>query len=154
MPATCGNPVFFSTAALLALTEIIGYTDGPNGTKTPVYGEPIFRNALPGEIGNVNASNMITGPGMWSLDVAMSKSVEFMEGKRLEFRLDAQNIFNHARPSFGDPGANSSTMYGRVSGTANPNAALNDMWNRTYPFGYTNLKAGHRTFQAKLSLRF
>jgi hypothetical protein len=149
MTATCGTPVFWSTSVPQALAEVMRDDQG-----NVVERKIIFRNAIPGEIGNRNGSNIIYGPGTWSLDMAMSKSIEFMEGKRFEIRLDAQNILNHARPSFGDSSANNAAQYGRVSGVANPNAALNDMWAGSYAFGYTNLKAGHRTFQAKLRLSF
>jgi hypothetical protein len=112
----------------------------------------IFKNAVPGEIGNINGTGLVTGPGTWSLDLAMSKSIEFMEGKRLEFRMDARNIFNHASPSFG--GTNPVYQGAREVGVANPNALLNDMWANWYPFGYLDGKAGHRTFQARLRLSF
>ena len=136
------------TSALAAIAEVAGYDD--NGNKIP--GQIIFRNALPGTIGNRNGTNMIYGPGSWSLDMTMAKSIEFMEGKRFQFRLDAQNIFNHAEPLFN---GTSPTYYGaRVTGGANPNAALNDIWTHTYPFGYVNGKTGHRTFQAQLRLSF
>jgi len=146
MRTTCGN-----MGNLNGLVEVSYDKDGNRTEKL------IFRNALPGEIGNVNATNMIYGPGTWSLDMSMSKSVEFMEGKRLEFRMDAQNIFNHASPSFGqDTSAQTYSTNVRVSPMANPNAQLNSFWAGIgdYPFGYTNIKAGHRTFQARLRLSF
>jgi hypothetical protein len=111
----------------------------------------IFRNAVPGEIGNARG-NMLTGPGTWTLDMTMAKSIEFMEGKRIELRIDAQNILNHAQPSFGPSDA---AMNGaRSAGVANPNVYLNDSFGGQFPFGYLNTKAGHRTFQAKLRLSF
>lgn len=119
----------------------------------------IFQNAKPGTIGN-QMNYIMTGPTRWSLDAAMAKSVEFMEGKSLEFRLDAQNIFNHATPSYSAPTAdgNVNVTYfgGRTVGTSNPNAPLTEPGGNISgtPFGYLNYKAGHRTFQARLRLTF
>jgi hypothetical protein len=68
-----------------------------------------------------------------------------MEGKRLEIRVDAQNIFNHATPS------NSSIAWSsRFTSIGNPQLSLNS----TEPFGYLQTKGGHRTFQAKLRFSF
>ena len=76
-------------------------------------------------------SNRITGLGRLTLDMSMSKSVEFMEGKRFEVRVDAQNIMNHATPT--------APSYG-ITGTG--------------AFGRSTNKTGHRTFQARLRLSF
>ena len=104
----------------------------------------VIRNARPGEIGNY-APNSLTGPGRWSLDMAMSKSVEFMEGKRLELRVDAQNIFNHPTPS------NSAFSWNaRFTQISNPDFSLNS----TGTFGYLSTKGHHRTFQAKIRISF
>ena len=121
----------------------------------PTKGYTIFQNALPGEIGNTPTNNL-TGPGRWSLDMNLAKSVEFMEGKRIELRIDAQNVLNHAAPSFDFgrfSGAASTTQGARFTAAANPNTSL--AWGAFgIPFGQVNAKAGHRTFQAKIRLSF
>ena len=77
----------------------------------------------------------------------MGKKVEFMEGKTLEIRIDAQNIFNHATPS------NSQSVTGpRTYGANNPSATVNA--NSDAMFGTFSTKTQHRTFQAKLRLSF
>ena len=119
-------------------------------------GKIVFQNARPGEIGN-KPNRFMTAPGRWSLDMTMAKSVEFMEGKRIEVRMDAQNIMNHASPSFRT--AVNPTYYGaRTVQVSNPNVVLNDAnvngGIHTYPFGYLNAKAGHRTFQGRIRLSF
>ncbi|MDR0842345.1 MAG: TonB-dependent receptor, partial [Acidobacteriota bacterium] len=89
-----GNPV--------ASTYTSTYTAADGTVYNPGDQVIVFRNADPrlGADAKGNFSpNQITGQGRWTLDMAMSKSVEFMEGKRLEIRVDAQNIFNHATPS-------------------------------------------------------
>ena len=108
----------------------------------------VVRNALPGETANLMQSNSLTGPGRWNLDMAMSKSVEFMEGKRIEVRVDAQNIFNHPTPTGGQP----FSWNARFTQIYNPDFALNSTDSDS--FGRLTSKGGHRTFQAKISLRF
>ena len=138
-----------------ALEDVVGFnTDG-----SPIYAPPpviIFRNANqldfnpadPGAyLGNYKATRL-TGPGRFTFDVAMSKSVEFMEGKRLEVRIDAQNILNHPNPSGSAP----SSYYGgrQVAATDPANLGIGG----TTQFGTISNKGGHRTFQARLALRF
>ncbi|NLV30435.1 MAG: hypothetical protein GXY47_04695, partial [Acidobacteria bacterium] len=89
--------------------------------------------------------NSLAGPGRWSLDMAMGKSIEFMEGKRIDLRVDAQNIFNHPTPS------NSSMQWNaRFTSIGNPDFGLNSI----NPLGYLSTKGGHRTFQAKIRISF
>jgi hypothetical protein len=122
---------------------------GGNGLKAVIdtanNNQVIFRNADPGTKGNF-VQNSLTGPGRWSLDMAMSKAIEFMEGKKIDFRIDAQNIFNHATPS-----QSATAWNARFTQLYNPSGNLND--NGT-PFGYLNTKGGHRTFQAKIRISF
>ena len=118
------------------------YLRNPDGTA----GELVMRNALPGEVGNF-APNELTGPGRWSLDMAMSKAVDFMEGKRLELRVDAQNILNHPTPSNQSTRSNA-----RFTSVSNPDFSLNSA--NPYGFGVLGTKGGHRTFQAKIRISF
>ena len=114
-------------------------------------GDPIivFRNAdqrLGANAEGNYKSNRITGMGRRTFDMAASKSVEFMEGKRLEIRVDANNILNHPSPTNGTSYANG----GRSMGINNPSFAINS----TAAFGRFSTKASHRTFQARLRLSF
>ena len=113
-------------------------------------GDPIiiFRNSdqqNPTQTGNYKAGRL-TGPGRMTLDMAASKSVEFIEGKRLEVRVDAQNVLNHATPTNGTAAA----YGGRVMTIVDPGFAINN----TSTFGRFTTKAGHRTFQARIRLSF
>jgi hypothetical protein len=106
----------------------------------------VFQNAPVGSRGNYGM-NTIYGPGRWELNLAMDKSIEFMEGKRLSFRLVAQNIFNHATPS------NASTQWNaRFTSIGNPQLGVNS--STPNDFGILGTKGGHRTFEAQLTLRF
>ena len=61
-----------------------------------------FTQPAPGTWGNVRR-NSLYGPGLnvFNLSAAKSFKVPFREGIKVEFRADAQNVFNH--PSFGTP---------------------------------------------------
>ncbi|MCL2878503.1 MAG: hypothetical protein FWF13_06975, partial [Acidobacteria bacterium] len=90
---SCSNP------ALVNLT--LQVTCEQNRRAIALANDPsviVIQNALPGTIGNMTP-NSLTGPGRWNFDLAMSKAVEFMEGKTINIRIDAANILNHATPS-------------------------------------------------------
>jgi hypothetical protein len=146
----CQNGGGGFTTGLVALAQDPGTADE----------KIIFQNAAPGEIGNVQ-NNILAGPGRWSLDMNMAKSIEFMEGKRIEFRIDAQNIFNHASPSYDlnayggiFAGLGASSFGSRNKQVVNPNATVALQSAGSPAFGYMNSKAGHRTFQAKIRISF
>ncbi|NLV29614.1 MAG: TonB-dependent receptor [Acidobacteria bacterium] len=124
--------------------KAIALVAGVDELGNQIPGDIIFQHPQPGTRGNFDP-NSLTGPGRWSLDMAMGKSFEFMEGKRIDFRIDAQNIFNHATPSNSYYVRNA-----RFTITYNPNFAVNS----SSPFGYISDKAGHRTFQAKIRISF
>ena len=118
-----------------------------DGSKTYTAGDPIvFQNSVPGVRGNFDKNNM-EGPGRWSLDMAMGKSVEFMEGRRFEFRIDAQNIFNHPTPS----GSAAYAWNARATQIYNPYMSLNFPYQQ---IGTIVSKGNHRTFQAKIRITF
>ena len=141
-----------SSGNIVPATYTADYT-GADGV-TYKAGDPIivFRNADQRDgynaSGNFNP-NQLTAQGRFSFDMAMSKSIEFMEGKRFEIRVDAQNILNHPTPN----GTSTPTVEsgGRfVSIDAPSGLAING----TDTFGVLPSKAGHRTFQARLRLSF
>jgi hypothetical protein len=110
----------------------------------------VFSQPLPGEYGNFGR-NKLTGPGTFTLDMAMSKSVELTEGKSLTVRVDAGNILNHPSPtgSWSAFGGSSQTN-ARDTNLVNPNLSMASGTD----FGVFQAKAQHRTFQAKITLRF
>jgi hypothetical protein len=105
----------------------------------------VFQKAQPGTRGNFD-NNQLTGPGRWGLDLAMSKNVEFMEGKSINFRVDVNNIFNHPTPSNAAPASYDSRTYQ----ITDPQFGLN----ATQPFGYIGYKTSHRVFSAKVRINF
>ena len=120
----------------------------PDGTYTLMPSIVVFRSANNWDdnpVGNFKP-NQATGIGRFSFDLAMTKAIEFMEGKRFELRIDAQNILNHSTPTNGS----AASYGGRFMSLANP--SLSSTTSGT--FGYISTRAGHRTFQARLALRF
>jgi hypothetical protein len=110
----------------------------------------VFQKAEPGRRGNFER-NQLTGPGRWSLDMALSKNIEFMEGKSINFRVDVNNIFNHPTPTNSDPNSSGGATYNyRDYWWTNPNFDLNS----SDPFGFIQYKAGHRVFSAKIRVSF
>ena len=55
----------------------------------------------PGTFGNCPAQGPIIGPGYSNVDIGLQKNFLFTESKRLQFRADFLNAFNH--PNFGYP---------------------------------------------------
>jgi hypothetical protein len=110
----------------------------------------LFRPAI-GHVGNVGRG-AIRGPGFWNCDFALLRDVPFGEGKRVQFRAEFYNVFNHANLSapvttyLSDP----------LQGTVNPDFGkayfgLNHDHSR---FGGLPLENSSRTIQLGLRIGF
>lgn len=67
-------------------------------------------------VGSAPRTLKYRGPKMSMFDAALLKSFRVKEGQRFEFRLEAQNAFNH--PVFSDPASGfGSTNFGQITGT-------------------------------------
>jgi hypothetical protein len=99
-------------------------------------GNVVLQNPKPGTRGNLG-QNVLEGPGTWSLDTSMSKAIQLKEGRRLQFRIDANNVLNHPQP------ATSTTVF-------TPDLNINS----SVPFGNIPTKIGNRQFQAQVRLEF
>jgi Carboxypeptidase regulatory-like domain/TonB dependent receptor len=79
------------------------------------YNAGAFLRPADGTFGNVRRNSLV-GPGLnvFNMSAAKSFTVPYGEGIKVEFRADAQNVFNH--PSFGNP----STGLGQSSGPGTP----------------------------------
>jgi hypothetical protein len=70
---------------------------------TPIPGgvqwlDPSLFQPAVGHVGNVGRGT-IRGPGFWNYDLALLRDVSLSERKRLEFRIELYNAFNHANLS-------------------------------------------------------
>ncbi len=86
----------------------------------PANGKPYFNTALftPNALGTTGDASRryFSGPGMFDTDLALLKSIRISEGKTLQLRMEAFNVFNH--PQFFGPSAVngniSSPLFGQV----------------------------------------
>jgi len=72
----------------------------PQFFKDPTSAQNAFTYPIAGGPGN---RNIFVGPGLWNLDMAMLKNFQmpWSDSQRLQFRVDALNIFNHV--NFSNP---------------------------------------------------
>jgi hypothetical protein len=77
-----------------------------------------FAHAPVGSFGTAG-HNIMTGPGYWNLDLALSKNVYLDDRRFFTFRIEAFNALNH--PNWGAPNSDISdpTSFGRITGTFN-----------------------------------
>ncbi len=139
-----------SSLSRFCTINALAVADGYDENLNPIAGDIIFQHPLPGHRGNVG-QNAIYGPGTWRLNMAMSKAFRIAEGKTLQFRLDASNIFNHPEPS-GNP-FNSGTRY-QVATAPSVSIAPGTFFAPAQEFGYLPAKVGTRTFQARIRIAF
>jgi hypothetical protein len=93
-----------------------GYSWLPNVVGNPVlshkgfnpntdqwYNYSAFAVPVSGSFGNERRNTLI-GPNWRDLDLSLGKTLNLVEGIRLEIRADVNNVFNH--PNFGQPATN------------------------------------------------
>ncbi|HEX3682991.1 MAG TPA: TonB-dependent receptor [Bryobacteraceae bacterium] len=100
--AQTGNPL---TARVLGNTQQLAQTGGVGSGRAEATGESIesstgffnlnaFTIPPPGEYGDAGR-NTIPGPGLFSLNLAFARSFTFGERRRLEFRVESNNVLNN-----------------------------------------------------------
>jgi hypothetical protein len=73
-----------------AYVDLTGLTPG-------TFINPITGGNDPGPYpANMTKRNAFRGPGFWNLDAALYKNIKFTENVRLQLRLEAYNVLNHA----------------------------------------------------------
>jgi hypothetical protein len=83
----------------------------PIGSSGSAFGRPAR-----GTFGNL-PRNELYGPGWWNVDASLFKRFSLGGERHLEFRVEAQNVFNHV--NLGNPDSNIG-----VPGNNNPNAGF------------------------------
>ena len=100
--AQTGNPL---TARFLGNTQQLAQTGGTGKGRAESTGASIdssgqffnldaFTTPLNGTFGNAGR-NTIPGPGTFNLNVAFARSFNLSERRRLEFRVESNNVLNH-----------------------------------------------------------
>jgi carboxypeptidase family protein len=90
------------------------------GNKTPsnYLNSQAFALPATGTLGNVGAST-VQGPGYWTLDIALARTVKVRENQRVEFRAEAFNLTNSVR--YNNPTSNLSTnTFGQITSALDP----------------------------------
>jgi hypothetical protein len=96
----------------------VGSPDLSNATIAKWFNTSAFTPAPTGSWGN-SGVGVITGPGAWNVDVALSREFRITERQKIDFRAEAFNLFNHAR--FGNPDATlNSPTYGQIFSARDP----------------------------------
>jgi hypothetical protein len=80
---------------------------------TAAYATPTF-----GTFGDAGR-NSLRGPSFWNLDTSLFRLFPVGEGRRVEFRLEAYNVFNHVNLGQPHNDINSGTAFGTINSTAN-----------------------------------
>jgi carboxypeptidase family protein/TonB-dependent receptor-like protein len=88
----------------------------PIGSPGSAFGRPAR-----GTFGNMGR-NELRGPGFWNMDASLFKQFNFTDRVNLQFRIEAQNVFNHVNlgnpnSEVGVPGNNNASA-GFITGTA------------------------------------
>jgi hypothetical protein len=129
MSADTGTPLFLTASA--SSLNAPDNTQVPNqvkpfrklgaiGTAKPWFDTTSFAQPTTAAYGNT-PKNGYYGPGLVTLDAAVSRTFPIHEALSLQLRADAFNALNH--PTFANPGVSlTSTNFGQVTSTAGSNA--------------------------------
>jgi hypothetical protein len=98
--------------------DVVGNPNGAHCLPETLFNTCAFAsNTVDGIYGNAGR-NIIHGPGYQNWDISLLKSFPISEQKRLEFRAEFFNAFNHVNPEFANPNvinANSATILGSAT---------------------------------------
>src|SRR5262249_41516899 len=121
--ARTGAPLTPSTTGNLSLTGlnnqrplIIGDPSVSNPSETLWFNTAAFAPNAPGSWGNT-PKGYLWGPGFWTVDMALSRSLGIGGGQRVEVRIEAFNVFNNI--NLGNPNVTlGNANFGRITATA------------------------------------
>jgi hypothetical protein len=112
--ARSGAPLTPSTTGNLSLTGIgnqrpllVGDPSLDNPTSAAWFNVAAFAPNTPGVWGTT-PKGLMTGPGFWTVDIALSRNFAIGDGKHIEARVESFNLFNHVNlgnpnTTFGNP---------------------------------------------------
>jgi hypothetical protein len=100
LSAVLGTDVAGTGSPIVNRPDLVGDPHVDDPTPSRFFNPDAFRIPEPGTFGN-SGRNVLTGPGLRNVDVALVRSFRMSDSTRLQFRLDAYNAFNH--PNFAEP---------------------------------------------------
>src|SRR5262249_17860197 len=84
-----------------------------------------FAAPVPGTYGNLGAQNL-RGPGVFQLDLALSRTFPIGEGRALQLRGEAFNLPNHMNPAAPVVALNSTGSFGKIQSDISGTSGLSD----------------------------
>ncbi|PYV71731.1 MAG: TonB-dependent receptor [Acidobacteria bacterium] len=86
-----------------ARPNVVGNPNGKHCASGTLFNTCAFvTNTISGSFGNAGR-NIIRGPGFQNWDLSLFKTFPINENRRLEFRAEFFNAFNHVNPEFSNP---------------------------------------------------
>ena len=99
--------------------NLVGESHVDNPTINRWFNTDAFQNPGTGAIGNEAPSIRLYGPSAWNVDVALWRTFPVREGLKVEFRLEAFNLLNHAR--FNNPNTTiNNNNFGKITTAQDP----------------------------------
>ena len=100
LSAVTGADVSGTGSPIVNRPDLVGNPNVSKPTPDRFFDPAAFRIPDEPRFGT-SGRNIIIGPGIWSLDAALTRSFRLSDATRLQFRADAYNILNH--PNFVAP---------------------------------------------------
>ena len=99
--------------------DVTGDWQVDQNTLARFFNTSAFTGNAPGQYGNAGRA-IILGRANWNLDAAVWRAFPIREGMKLDVRLEAFNVLNHAR--FNNPGTalNAGTTFGVTTTALDP----------------------------------
>jgi hypothetical protein len=94
LSAVLGADVAGTGSPIVNRPDVIRDPNISNPTHFRFFDPGAFRAPESGRFGN-SGRNIIIGPGIWNLDVALLRTIRVNDATRANVRLDFYNIFNH-----------------------------------------------------------
>jgi hypothetical protein len=136
--------------------NVVGNPNGHPCVQGTLFNTCAFAtNTVIGSFGNAGR-NIIQGPGVQNWDISLFKMFPISEQKRLEFRAEFFNAFNHYDPEFDNPGSfntNIATQHG-LDETAAQTGCTNGNTNSNCAFGFAQAAHDPRFIQFALKFYF
>ena len=136
--------------------NVVGNPNGHPCVQGTLFNTCAFAtNTVIGSFGNAGR-NIIQGPGVQNWDISLFKMFPIGEQRRLEFRAEFFNAFNHYDPEFDNPGSfntNIATQHG-LDETAAETGCTNGNPNSNCGFGFAQAAHDPRFIQFALKFYF
>jgi hypothetical protein len=137
--------------------NVVGNPNGHPCVQGTLFNTCAFAtNTIVGSFGDAGR-NIIQGPGVQNWDISLFKIFPISEQKRIEFRAEFFNAFNHYDPEFSNPGnfsdTNIATQHG-LDETAVDTGCANGSPNSNCAFGFAQAAHDPRFIQFALKFYF